>query len=218
MVKNSCKTVLSRTVAAVVVVLHLGFDHGQTQASELRQSAWIAAEWALKQQNPAALADSLALYLDEGGNLEAGDPFSAFGMLEYLRTLPSGEALAEELLSTRARGQFGGAPRIDIVLEPQSEHVTDLRLVGGEVSWIEARLWQGYPGADIDLEMRDLNGNLLGEDQAADTGVEGVAALLEVWSDGCVEAQLRVANSGAAPGRVAILIPQSARSSCEEPG
>lgn len=209
---------LSGAAVLGFAVLHTLGLHGTARAADLRQSAWLIAEWALARENPTALADSITLYLDEGGNLDQGDPFSALAMIEALRAMPGGAALAEEIVATRARGQFGGASRIDILLAPQSEHVADLRLVGGEVSWIEARLWQGSQGANIDLEMHDADGNLLGEDLAEDTGVEGVAALLEVWADACVDARLRIANSGAAPGRVAILIPQSARANCEDPG
>ena len=187
-------------------------------ASDLRDRAWVAAQWALANQRPEALADSLRLYLAQGGNLRAGDPFSALDMVEGLRAMPGGGALAQTLLATGSRGQFGGASRIDIVVEPGGGHQTTLQLAAGEVTWIEARLWRGAGGADIDLELQDADGAVLAADVGRQTGTEGVGALLQVWTETCQDVTLRVANAGTTPARVAILIPQSVRATCEDPG
>lgn len=189
-----------------------------TRAGEARHHALVAAEWALTQENTAALADSLALYLDEGGTLVPDDPFSARDLLEGLRGLSGGDALAEALLATRSRGQIGGAPRVDIVLNPGESHEIPLQLAAQEKSWIEARLWRGAAGADVDLDLRDADGTRLTADLDPQTGIEGIGAWLELLPDKCTSAILSVSNKGNAPAQVAVLIPQSRRGQCEAPG
>lgn len=187
-------------------------------ASGLRDSAWVSAQWALATGNLQALAESITLYLEEGGTLTEGDPFSALQLIDELGAMAGGAALAQTLISTQARGQFGGAPRIDIVLEKGRSHLTELTLAAEEVSWIEARLWRGSAGADIDLELFDSDGAVLAADLDAQTGTEGLAALLQLSPKTCLEVTLRVTNVGTATGRVALLIPQTLQLSCGDPG
>lgn len=197
-----------------VVCLALILGSLPARAQELRDSAWTVAQWALATGNTTALADSIGLYLQEGGVIEADDPFSAHALIEGLRALPGGEAEVERLLATRARGQFGGAPRVDLTLAPGEIHETDLRLVAKEITWIEARLWRGSVGANIDLELVDSDGKRLTMDADLETGTEGNGALLQYAADTCLDVVLRVTNAGSGQGRVAILIPQSVRSVC----
>ena len=84
-------------------------------ASDLRNNARVAAEWAIERGNPEALADSINLYLDLGGGIEADDPFSVVPYLEALRAMEGGTEPATELLAVKSRGQLGGAPRTDVV-------------------------------------------------------------------------------------------------------
>lgn len=211
---NTTRTGLLRIILALSV-LTSGL---QAAASDLRDAAWVSAQWALTEGKAQALADSLTLYLREGGTLAQDDPFSAASLLDGLRAMPEGEALAQSIIATQSRGQFGGAPRIDIVLAQEATHLAPLKLAADEITWIEARLWRGSDGADIDLELLDGEGNILAADIGETTGTEGSGALLQLHTDVCLKATLRVTNAGAGPGRVAILIPQSARSVCGDPG
>ena len=135
-----------------------------------------------------------------------------------LRAMPGGAELADALTSTSSRGQFGGAPRIDITVEPGAAHVEELVLAAKETAWIEARLWKDQDGADIDIELLDAKGQLLGKDTGVETGIDGVGALLEHWSETCQSVTLRVSNQGNVAGRVAVIVPQSSRSTCGDPG
>lgn len=198
--------------------LTLLWPYNRVQASDLRDSALVTAQWALRNENPQALADSLALYLEVGGNLTPDDPYSALTLMDGLLTLPGGQELAKTIIATQSRGQFGGAPRIDVIVAQGEVQQTDLTLAANEITWIEARLWRGSGGANIDLELMDMQGNIVAADLDKGTGTEGAGALLQVWTEICMDVTLRVTNAGTAEGRVAILIPQSVRPVCENPG
>lgn len=187
-------------------------------ALDKRLAAEIAADWAVEVGNPEALASSLQVLLAEGGTLEPEDPFSVSALAEALQTMPGGPELLETVLASNARGQLGGAARLDLVLDPGQAHEVSMVLVGAELTWVEARLWRGSNGADIDVELTDADGLALGADSDPATGVEGTAALLDVWVDTCTPATLHVRNVGKSPGRVALFVPQSTRAQCEAPG
>ncbi len=186
-----------------------------SRASELRHSAWTLAHWALEAGNAAALSDNLIVYVQEGGTLVADDPFSALPLIAGLRALPGGERLAAQVLATRARGQFGGTPRIDLTLGPGQTHQAPLRLVADEITWIEARLWRGADGADIDITLRAQDGTVLAQDSDPGAGTEGAGALIQFAPQSCLDVTLQVINAGTGAGRVAIMIPQSLRTTCD---
>lgn len=191
---------------------------GICAADDFRQSARIAARWAIETQNAPVLASSLAVLIDRGGTLDDGDPFGVATLAHALREMPGGVALMEDLLANRARGQIGGARRMDVLIGPGQSHEAKLVLVAAELSWIEARLWRGANEADIELDLIGPDGATLAADRGPETGIEGVAALLDVWMETCTNVTLRVTNTGASEGRVAIFVPISPRQDCEAPG
>lgn len=188
------------------------------QALDDRLSARIAAQWAAETGRPAALASSLSVLLEQGGSLDPQDPFSVADLAGALEEMPGGPDLLEAVLATRSRGQLGGAARLDLTLDPGQVHDLDVVLVAAELTWVEARLWRGSGGADIDVALTGKDGLALAADTGPQTGVEGVAALFDVWVDTCTHATLRILNAGDGPGRVALFVPQSTRPKCEAPG
>lgn len=210
----------SKVNIAVLTVLSLMFlgQGGSAEAADLRKSALVVAEWAVEANEPQALASSLAVLLEEGGTLDQDDPFSVLPLADALRDMPGGADLLGTVLETGSRGQLGGAARLDLLLAPGETHETDVFLVGSEVTWIEARLWRGSGGADIDVELVGSDGTSIAADISPQTGIEGIAALVDVWIDSCVNATLRITNAGGSQGRVALFVPQSPHQDCEAPG
>ena len=115
-------------------------------AADLRKSARVAAEWAISEQNAGALADSIEILLDHGAALAEDDPFSVSNLMDSLRAIPGGAALAADIEARRSRGQLDGSPRIDLILEPGEIHELPMTMVAREAAFIEARLWRGSDG------------------------------------------------------------------------
>lgn len=207
-----------KTAAVCLIGLTLTVWAASAVALDNRQSAQIAARWAVEARNPQALADSLSVLLKEGSTLDREDPFSVSHLADELAVMPGGPDLLEAVLASNSRGQLGGAARLDLELAPGEAHEVEVVLVGRELTWVEARLWRGSEGADIDVVLTGTDGTGLAADTQPQTGVEGIAALLDVWVETCTRARLRITNAGTAAGRVALFVPQTTRPNCEAPG
>ena len=175
----------------------------------------IAADWALAQGNAPALADILARGRAMGASFDVDDPFSLSPLLNSLAALDGGRVLADALLAEASRGQLGGAPRRDFVLEPGASQSISFTLVNGERAFIEARLKRGSDGADIDLTLLDADAAKVAEDAGPETGVTDIGALIIHVPTACEDVTIVVTNRGDAAGDVALLVPLSPKQSCE---
>ncbi|MCV6592368.1 MAG: hypothetical protein OIF48_05405 [Silicimonas sp.] len=189
---------------------------GPGAAEDIRSGAARAAEWALEQENAPALADAITLLLDSGAALDPDDPFSVADLVTSLRRLDGGVALAKTLEARQSRGQFDGAPRQTLTLAAGESREIPMTMVPGEAALIEARLWRGAGGADIDLILRDDEGRVIAEDTGPETGVEGYGVFVEFFPETCLDLTVTLENRGADPARIAVLAPLSLRDSCEE--
>ncbi|MEM1234001.1 MAG: hypothetical protein AAGH70_07725 [Pseudomonadota bacterium] len=202
---------LKRRLAGLAMALALPLAVGAESLRDIQ----IAAAWALEKGNAPALADILARGESLGGSFAADDPFTLASYLEALSNLPSGAELASALTSRAARGQLGGAPRRDFVLAPGATREVAFLLADDERSFIEARLKRGSEGADIDLMLLGEAGTALAKDVGPETGIPGVGALIMHLPEVCARVTVSVSNAGAAPAEIALLVPLSARQTCE---
>ena len=185
-------------------------------AQDLRKSALAAADWAVSVRNPQALADSIGLLLNSGYSAEPDDPFSVATMLDELRSMKGGAELAASLEAEQARGQLDGARRTVVRLGPGETTAVPMTMVARENALIEARLWRDADGADIDIQVRGPDGELIAEDTGPETGIVGYGVFVEFRPETCLAISLELTNKGTKAGRLAILAPLSLRDTCEE--
>ena len=185
-----------------------------TLAADIDAPARTAAEWAVETGRADALADSIRLLLETGHSLDADNPFSVADLIEALESLPGGRDLATDIRATAARGQIGGASRRDVDLAPGEVLRIAMLMAPEEYALVEARLFRGGGDADLDIRVFDETGQLLASDIGTETGIEGFGAYAEFWSPTCLAVIIEAENTGTAPGRVALLAPQSGRRSC----
>lgn len=189
---------------------------GPVLAEDIHKSARTAADWAMSEENPLALADSIKLLLESGSALDPDDPFSVADLLDGLREMEGGASLAEELENSASRGQLDGARRTVVTLEPGETHIQPMTMVARESAFIEARLWRDSEGADIDMRVLGPSGETIADDGGPDSGIPGVGTFVEFWPETCVAITLEIVNRGDRSGRFAIRAPLSLRDTCEE--
>lgn len=185
-------------------------------AEDLRKSARVSAGWAISTANHQALADSIGILLDSGYSIHPDDPFSVANLLTELRAMDGGAVLADEIETERARGQLDGAKRKVVTLSAGETHVEHMTMVSRESALIEARLFRGSEGADIDIEVLGSDGSDIAKDLGPETGIPGIGVFVEFWPESCLPISLEITNRGTREGRLAILAPLSLRDTCEE--
>lgn len=187
----------------------------KAQANAKRLAALAAVEMSIEAKNGQALAESIMLLLEAGHSLEVDDPFTVQPLMVALRGLPEGKDLADGLSNFVARGQIGGAPRVDLVIAAGEAHSQTIRLMSQEPAFVEIRLRKGSDLADIDLQILGPDQKLIVADEGPETGRVGYGNLVEFWPEACVEVTVDITNRGDGDADLVLLIPQSLHTTCD---
>lgn len=186
--------------------------------AQTRLGAETLAIWGYENGADLALLAGLSGLLAAGVSLEPDDPWRA---RRYVETLQQNFATDAQLLSqlsrqlARPRGVFDGISRIDAVLEPGEQLTVAVEMAQGETALVEARVKSDGTGADVDLEVRTLSGDLLASDIGPDTGIEGTGTLALWRPQGCETVEIIVTNAAQVPARVVMMAPPSQQETCD---